>query len=393
MKWQFRIQKYLRKQGIDISVLSLSYELAPKSLHPAFIRQSLSALHYLTETMGRDPGTILLGGDSAGGNMVANLLLHLGHPHPDCLQYTLKSKLKGALLISPWVSFDTTTPSITRNAHTDYITKKAIDYGAATFIGPGTVHDAYSEPAEAPVEWWKSVAENVVDKVLVWGGGGEILIDGIKKFAYNVMSGFEDAVDVQERKNELMKMMTVDVERLHPEVELRAKLIVSPGEAHVEMVVDQMFYITKEEDGGKQIKKWLLETLLGDSGMNGVAKSSEQTVKVVEDEKTEGMPEFQGVADTKETIKEAKVEQEKLDAAAVSSHKKAPTTTETKGAAIASENVPDTSHANERVDTVKPDATKPEGRQALEVEKVPPPSDESHTLEMIRTATDEPKKA
>lgn len=41
--------------GGDISVLSLSYTLAPNAKYPTQLRQAVSALQYLIETEGRDP--------------------------------------------------------------------------------------------------------------------------------------------------------------------------------------------------------------------------------------------------------------------------------------------------------------------------------------------------
>ena len=357
LKYQFHLQKYLRKQGLDVSIFSLSYVLAPKVLHPAFIQQSTSALKHLIEKDGRDPSTIIIAGDSAGGNMAASLLLHLGKPHPGCEAYKLKSKLRGALLISPWVSFDTGAASITKNKHSDYLTKSALEYGKITFIPKDSEHDPYSQPVDAPVDWWKAVAEKVVDKALVWGGGGEVLIDGIRQFAHNLMSGFEDAVDVQEEKNELLKMMTVDVEKLHPEVHLRAKLIVSPFEAHEEMIINRLFYINKDGDGGRQIKQWLVDTFKDEHNILAPVKTNQGLpaeepkpaieTKAIDDAKLEKVvkedeasepkadekpvvaeskpevvdgttpapaPTFQGVADTDETIDEAKSNQEIVDA-------------------------------------------------------------------------------
>jgi hypothetical protein len=306
LKYQFALQNYLREQGIDISVLSISYILAPQVLHPLFIQQGLSALQYLIEKTNRDPSTILIAGDSAGGNLVASLLLHLGVPHPNCTQYTLKKKLKGAVMISPWVSFDTNSPSIQKNKYSDYITKSALEYGSTTFIGPNADHDAYSQPADAPVQWWKEVAEKVVENVLIWGGGGELLIDGIKKFSINLMTGFEDAEDVVEEKNKLLKMMTVDVEKLHPEVHLRAKLVVSPHEAHVEMIINYLLYIKKEEDGGRQIKKWLVDVLT----RHDEATEKEPSAETVKEEVTEKK---EGIIDTEKSIEKAEESQEKRE--------------------------------------------------------------------------------
>jgi hypothetical protein len=101
-------------------------------------------------------------------------------------------------LISPWISFDTTDRSYTTNALSDYLTLTAVKRASAAFIGwSGTVgasrpndHDAYSEPIQAPAEWWAAVAESVVEEVMVWGGSGEILIDGIRAFAGTMAEGF-----------------------------------------------------------------------------------------------------------------------------------------------------------------------------------------------------------
>ena len=258
MKYQFAIQKYLRKHGIDLSVLNLAYTLAPQALHPSFIQQGLSALKYLIETTHRDPSTILLAGDSAGGNLVANRLLHLGHPHPDCTQYTLVKKLKGAVMISPWISFETSSPSFERNKHSDYLTKVALNKASGAFIGPDAKHDAYSQPVDAPADWWTEVANKAVDDVLIWGGGGEVLIDGITKFAENVISGFEANSPTIRAISPDGKAISETVNRA---TRKRAKLVVSPEEAHEEMIINYLCYIKKEDDGGRQIKKWLVETL------------------------------------------------------------------------------------------------------------------------------------
>ncbi|KAH9206099.1 Alpha/Beta hydrolase protein [Leptodontidium sp. 2 PMI_412] len=135
MKYQFALPEYLRKQGIDISIFSLSYHLAPQGVYPTQIQQALAALQHVIEKDGRDPGTILIGGDSAGGNLCSALLLHLGRPRPlvspkeggVASLFRLQSPLKAALLISPWISFETQSPSFKRNRTTDYMTTKALN--------------------------------------------------------------------------------------------------------------------------------------------------------------------------------------------------------------------------------------------------------------------------
>jgi hypothetical protein len=137
----------------------------------------------------------MIGGDSAGGNLTSALLLHLGHPHPQIPEYQLARPLRGALLISPWISFDTETSSFKTNQFSDYLTSTATNRASEAFVGPGIKHDSYSEPINAPVEWWKEVAKKAVRDVLIWGGGGEVLIDGIRTFGEHIIEGFgmEDA--------------------------------------------------------------------------------------------------------------------------------------------------------------------------------------------------------
>jgi hypothetical protein len=203
MKYQFALQKYLRKQGIDISVFSLSYQLAPQGVYPTQIKQALAALQHVIEKDGRDPSTILIGGDSAGGNLCSALLLHLGRPHPlispkeggVASPFRLKAPLKAALLISPWISFETESPSFEQNRTSDYLTIEALNRASNAYVGPGKEHDDYSEPIKASVDHWTDVASHAVKQIMIWGGGGEVLIDGIKVFADHVIEGFSKADD------------------------------------------------------------------------------------------------------------------------------------------------------------------------------------------------------
>lgn len=87
---------------------------------------------------------------------------------------------------------------MTTNATSDYLTPRALNRASKAFIGwsgsPGTSrpnpHDEYSEPIRVPSDWWADVAENVVDEVMIWGGGGEVLIDGIRAYAGTMAEGF-----------------------------------------------------------------------------------------------------------------------------------------------------------------------------------------------------------
>ncbi|KAE9961298.1 hypothetical protein BLS_002672 [Venturia inaequalis] len=322
MKYQFALQKYLRKQGIDISIFSLSYHLAPQGVYPAQIKQALSALQHVIEKDGRDPGTILLAGDSAGGNLCSALLLHLGKPHPDVSPYEggvaspfrLKSPLKAALLISPWISFETQSPSFQQNRTSDYLTVRALDKASNAYIGPGNEHDEYSEPIKASIEHWTDVANHAVEKIMIWGGGGEVLIDGIKVFSDRVTEGFSksdgfianpipvdsdkanrpqstdvfhdargsvyadspvvpepiEATEALEKNGVIEQpianassptLVATKETRTTAVGKDRVNVVVTPHEAHEEMIFDYVLMISNKGDGAKEIENWLTTTL------------------------------------------------------------------------------------------------------------------------------------
>lgn len=357
MKYQFALQKYLRDQGIDISIFSLSYHLAPQGVYPAQIKQALAALRHVIEKDGRDPSTILIGGDSAGGNLCSALLLHLGKPHPDvspkeggvASPFRLKAPLKAALLISPFISFETQSPSFQQNRTSDYLTIEALNRASNAYIGHGKEHDEYSEPIKASIEHWTDVANHAVEKIMIWGGGGEILIDGINVFGGRIIDGFSKADDfasnpisagsekaerpestdvfhdargsvwVERPEGSVPKEATAAVEenenngkpianaltptstnvdnpavadtlaKMEPEAKIetpvvapapaekaaavsevtkktavgkdRVKLVVTPHEAHEEMIIDYVLMIRDKGEGAKEIENWLTTVL------------------------------------------------------------------------------------------------------------------------------------
>jgi len=113
------IKDELVAQGTDVAVLILAYTTAPEARYPVQLQQAVETLRYLIEQEGRDPSDITIGGDSAGGNLSLAVLSHLTHPHTTIPALNLQSKLNGALLISPWSSFNVHTPAFESNAEKD----------------------------------------------------------------------------------------------------------------------------------------------------------------------------------------------------------------------------------------------------------------------------------
>ena len=181
----------LNSQGSDTAVLLLAYGLAPENIYPTQLTQAVECLRYLLHTTNRIPSDITLGGDSAGGNLAIALLSHLTHPHPEIPALHLPTKLHAALLLSPWCSFNTHTPAYVTNAESDCFDRRPLERWSSAFLGSDSpfAGDFYSEPVLAPATWWEGTA-SVIEEVLIWGGGSEILVDGIEEFAHRFAKGF-----------------------------------------------------------------------------------------------------------------------------------------------------------------------------------------------------------
>lgn len=198
-----------------------------------------------------------MGGDSAGGNLTAALLEHIAHPHADVPPVSLTHPLHAVLLLSPWVSFSTNWPTFDTNAESDYISRRAIARAATTYVAPGSKPDAYAEPNTSPVEWWADIAKSVVQNVFIWGGGGEVLLDGIKDFAAKVGEGFSRA-DRDPSSPSVQKNEEGSKQRSPP----RFRFLVTPHCAHEEMIIDELALgWVRGGDAAKEVEIWLSTVL------------------------------------------------------------------------------------------------------------------------------------
>ncbi|KAI3395071.1 hypothetical protein diail_1828 [Diaporthe ilicicola] len=244
LRYQFTLQRDMAKRGHDFAIFSLTYTLSPGEAYPTQLKQAALALNYLLVDEHRDPSSIMVGGDSAGGNLAAALLEHIARPHPGVPAVSLSRPLRAALLISPWISFRINEPSFSTNAESDYLTPRALKRASNAYIPPGGQHDHYSQPVTAPVEWWADIARVAVEKMMIWGGGGEVLIDGIRAFAATVKDGFAEA----------------DAERINRDEQKgteRFTFVVTPKHSHEEMIIDEVFFRSKKGEGAEVIERWL----------------------------------------------------------------------------------------------------------------------------------------
>ncbi|EOD52892.1 putative alpha beta hydrolase fold protein [Neofusicoccum parvum] len=218
-----------------IAALVLHYDVAPWAAYPRQLAQAAALLNHVRSALGVPAANIIVGGDSAGGNLTLGLLSHALHPHPDAalvprVELAPAERLRAAVLISPWASFDTRAASFERNRHRDMLGPAALGRWATLFLG-GRPTDPYNEPVDVPAGWWKGLG-GVVRDVLFLGGEYEVLLDGILNCAESVRNEWKGEGEVG--------------------------CVVAEGEAHDSAWVDTLWGFKKEELGMyREMRDWL----------------------------------------------------------------------------------------------------------------------------------------
>jgi acetyl esterase/lipase len=104
----------------EVAVAVLQYTLAPGGKYPDQLRQASAALNHLLQS-GVNPRDLIVGGDSAGGNLAAQLAYHLLHPHPAVPEVKFQIPVAGMFLVSPWLSDRTDTTSFKEYGNVDML--------------------------------------------------------------------------------------------------------------------------------------------------------------------------------------------------------------------------------------------------------------------------------
>ena len=129
----------------DAIVVSVDYRLAPEHRYPAAFDDCYAATAWVAEhaaELGADPARLAVAGDSAGGNLAAAVSLAArdrGGP-----------AIAAQLLIYPVTDFNFGTPSYTENADGYILTKTAMVWFWAHYLGAQDLDkDPYACPARA----------------------------------------------------------------------------------------------------------------------------------------------------------------------------------------------------------------------------------------------------
>ncbi|KAL2068405.1 hypothetical protein VTL71DRAFT_16503 [Oculimacula yallundae] len=238
--FMFQVVDVLNKKGKNVACLFLAYDLAPGAQYPRQLQQASSLINHLVHTLKISPSNIIITGDSAGANLALSLLSHISHPHPNPTipRVELPTPFLGLVLISPWVSFDTTLPSFVENEFKDCVSQPGGKKWSAAFLNCAWPHDGfkdnYNEASIAPADWWEGLQ---VKDVCVMCGSEEVLRDGIVEFEKKLRKGVGKDTGVQ--------------------------MTILSGEYHDQPNIDlQLGY--KEKDEGqtaKLVKSWIASKL------------------------------------------------------------------------------------------------------------------------------------
>ncbi|KAJ5689829.1 hypothetical protein N7462_004221 [Penicillium macrosclerotiorum] len=230
-KFFSQLIQHCNRGGKRLAIFSLTYSLAPQHAYPTQLRQAVAATRYILSQSDRDPATVFLGGDSAGGNLVGGVLSHLAHPHPQIEPIAhltgANAQLGGAVMIAPWTLLDTEFPGQEIYHGGDIITTAVAGPWSSAYLGPQPARDFYTDLSNAPTDWF---ARFPVQAILVTCGGNEIMMPIIQDFAQKLQAGFPTA-----------------------------ELFVGLRECHVAPVYNLELGDKTETEQGKKVKTWLVE--------------------------------------------------------------------------------------------------------------------------------------
>ncbi|TFK36146.1 Alpha/Beta hydrolase protein [Crucibulum laeve] len=231
------LQAQFEHEGKPASVACLNYSLVPTVDFPTPLVQVILAIHHLI-SLDIAISDIHLAGDSAGANIVVQVLTHILHPLPGVPQLKLNGeKLGSVTLISPWMILSTTPTSLRSRAQydsTDILKAKTIQYwGDQVLASVPSRQIRYIEPTKAPPGWLTDIP-TLVARMLVIAGEEECLIEDIRLFVAKLNS----EVDTKE-----MELVYFE----------------QPMGVHVDPYLDFVLPMREEDmaESGRVVRKWI----------------------------------------------------------------------------------------------------------------------------------------
>ena len=159
------VSRMSRTSGL--TVLNVGYRLAPEHPFPAAVDDALAAYGWLLES-GVAPGSIAVGGDSAGGGLTIALMLAMrdsGKPLPGA-----------GVCLSPWVDLTQSGESYVTQADQDpAITKPYLDHAAEVYLNGADARGPLASPLFSDLKG--------LPPLLIQVGTAEVLLDDARRLA------------------------------------------------------------------------------------------------------------------------------------------------------------------------------------------------------------------
>jgi acetyl esterase len=127
----------------QLIVISVDYRLAPEHRFPAAVDDAIAATEWISgnaRQLGIDPSRLIVGGDSAGGNLAAVVAIHARKAGP---------KLAGQVLIYPATDFAMTHPSHSEPETSALLTHTVIRWFRDHYLGTSDGEHWKASPARA----------------------------------------------------------------------------------------------------------------------------------------------------------------------------------------------------------------------------------------------------
>ncbi|GAA5825122.1 hypothetical protein JCM11251_006106 [Rhodosporidiobolus azoricus] len=224
-------QELNQKRSINFSILAVDYGIAPEKIYPSQLIEILASYHYLVNEVGISPSKIVVGGDSAGGNLAIAFLLHLARPNPRIIVPKALGPTPGkpgfAYIVSPFVDLVSYRPSRSPSFNGDYIDDGSVFLGSLSYVG------AVGSAAPAQLKAWFRTASPCWNPVR-WFSGAEAAAHpppGVVNFGLSIEEAEEETSGVR----------------------LLSSPYVNPNPA---VVKDLIWYKEAIPDGGKTLITW-----------------------------------------------------------------------------------------------------------------------------------------
>ncbi|KAL9096010.1 MAG: hypothetical protein Q9165_001532 [Trypethelium subeluteriae] len=178
------------------TLVVLEYSIAPAVTYPGQLAQAAAALRFLLQQRHGDPARIIVGGDSAGGNLTLALLAHLQSPHPRIGPIRFAAggdrKLRAALCISPRTNNVCTAPSYRFNGSKDFMSPQAVRLFTANW--QPVDDEVWATPVAGSKAFWATVR---AARIIFVVGGDEVYLSDVKAQAELMNAQESPGADIQ----------------------------------------------------------------------------------------------------------------------------------------------------------------------------------------------------